>query len=74
MIVNKDALNKYGEEKGYKIMPSRGPPGFHLTISNSTNLQKSGSIGTHAFYVTKQVRLDILEHYIRIWKLERSLC
>jgi primary-amine oxidase len=63
LIVNKDALNKYGEEKGYKIMPSRGPPGFHLTITNSTNLQKSGSIGTHAYFVTKHVsHLSI--HYI----------
>jgi primary-amine oxidase len=35
-------------------MPSRGPPGFHLTITNSTNLLKSGSIGTHAYFVTKQ--------------------
>jgi primary-amine oxidase len=55
LIVNKDALNKYGEEKGYKIMPSRGPAGMHLTITNSTNLQKSGAIGTHAYFVTKQV-------------------
>lgn len=55
MIVNKEALNKYGEEKGYKIMPSRGPAGMHLTIANSTNLAKSGAIGTHGYFVTKQV-------------------
>jgi primary-amine oxidase len=55
LIVNKDSLNKYGEERGYKIMPSRGPPGIHQTITNSTNLQKSGATGTHGYFVTKHV-------------------
>lgn len=54
LIVNKDALNKYGEEIGYKIMPGRGSV-HRLTIGNSTNLQNSGSIGYHDYFVTKQV-------------------
>lgn len=53
LIVNKDALNKYGEEIGYKIMPGRGSV-HRLTIGNSTNLQNSGSIGYHDYFVTKQ--------------------
>jgi hypothetical protein len=36
-------------------MPSRGPPGIHQTITNSTNLQKSGATGTHGYFVTKHV-------------------
>nr|KIR88896.1 hypothetical protein I308_00977 [Cryptococcus tetragattii IND107] len=44
VIVNKDAPNKYGEPKGYKIMPSRGGSGMHLTIINSSNLFNSQDI------------------------------
>ncbi|KGB76295.2 hypothetical protein CNBG_2133 [Cryptococcus deuterogattii R265] len=38
VIANKDAPNKYGEPKGYKIMPSRGGSGFV----------------THQYYVLKR--------------------
>lgn len=41
VIVNKVAPNKYGEPKSYKIMPSRGGSGMHLTITNSSNLFNS---------------------------------
>ncbi|WWC71351.1 uncharacterized protein I206_105306 [Kwoniella pini CBS 10737] len=54
IVVNKDAPNKYGEPRGYKIMPSRGGAGMHLTITNSTNLLNSAGFATHAYYVTKQ--------------------
>ncbi|CAK5278719.1 unnamed protein product [Mycena citricolor] len=46
--------NKYGEARGYKISPSRGGSGMHLTIQDSPNLLKSQSFATHALYVTKQ--------------------
>ncbi|WRT68622.1 uncharacterized protein IL334_005600 [Kwoniella shivajii] len=54
IVVNKDQLNKYGEPRGYKIMPSRGGAGMHLTITNSSNLLNSAGFATHAYYVTKQ--------------------
>ena len=54
VVVNKNEINKYGEERGYRIMPSRGGAGMHLTIQNSTNLLNSQSFGTHDFYVTKR--------------------
>ncbi|KAK6910889.1 hypothetical protein I203_104924 [Kwoniella mangroviensis CBS 8507] len=54
IVVNKDAPNKYGEPRGYKIMPSRGGAGMHLTITNSSNLLNSVGFATHAYYVSKQ--------------------
>nr|XP_018261712.1 uncharacterized protein I303_06153 [Kwoniella dejecticola CBS 10117]OBR83870.1 hypothetical protein I303_06153 [Kwoniella dejecticola CBS 10117] len=54
IIVNKDAPNKFGEPRGYKIMPSRGGAGMHLTITNSSNLLNAAGFATHAYYVTKQ--------------------
>nr|XP_031863935.1 uncharacterized protein CI109_000579 [Kwoniella shandongensis]KAA5531007.1 hypothetical protein CI109_000579 [Kwoniella shandongensis] len=54
VIVNKDAPNKYGEPRGYKIMPSRGGAGMHLTIKNSSNLINSQGFADHAYYVTKR--------------------
>lgn len=50
-VVNKDKLNPYGEERGYRIMPGLGVS--HLTIQESYNLQKSQSFATHHLYVTK---------------------
>lgn len=54
IIANKDVLNKYGEERGYKMMPSRGG-GMYTTVQNSTNLKNSQEFAKHAYYVTKQV-------------------
>ncbi|WVQ79580.1 hypothetical protein IAT38_001680 [Cryptococcus sp. DSM 104549] len=54
VVVNKDAPNKYGEPRGYKMMPSRGGAGMHLTITNSSNLINSQGFATHAYYVTKR--------------------
>ena len=53
IVVNKDETNKYGEERGYRIMPSRGG-GTHLTITNSSNLLESANFATHHLYVTRQ--------------------
>ena len=67
MIVNKDAKNEFGEERGYRIMPSRGPAGFHMTIQNSTNMQKTAGFGTHAYYLTKHVSSPLRKgHHIQL--------
>ncbi|KAK4699567.1 hypothetical protein P7C70_g6693, partial [Phenoliferia sp. Uapishka_3] len=54
VVVNKNETNAYGEPRGYRIKPSRGGTGMHLTIQNSSNLFNSQSFGTHALYVTRQ--------------------
>jgi primary-amine oxidase len=54
MVVNKKQTNKYGEERGYRVMPSRGGAGMHLTIRNSSNLLNSQGFATHQLYVTKR--------------------
>ncbi|KAF7313195.1 Amine oxidase [Mycena kentingensis (nom. inval.)] len=54
LVENSDALNKFGEPRGYKIAPSRGGAGMHLTITESSNLLKSQGFATHGLYVTKQ--------------------
>ncbi|KAJ7078447.1 copper amine oxidase [Mycena belliarum] len=54
LVENSDKPNKYGEPRGYKIAPSRGGSGMHLTIENSANLLKSQAFAKHALYVTKQ--------------------
>lgn len=53
MVANYDAKNKYGEPRGYRVMPSRGGSGMHLTVQNSSNLFNSQNMATHALYVTK---------------------
>ncbi|ORY29317.1 putative copper amine oxidase [Naematelia encephala] len=53
LVVNKDELNANGEERGYKIMPSRGA-GMYLTVQNSSNLFNSQSFATDAYYVLKR--------------------
>lgn len=35
-IINKDKPNKYGEYRGYRILPSQGT--IHLAMHNSSNL------------------------------------
>ncbi|ODO11062.1 hypothetical protein I350_01664 [Cryptococcus amylolentus CBS 6273] len=54
VVVNKNATNKYGEPRGYKMMPSRGGAGMHLTITNSSNLLNSQGFATHQYYVCKR--------------------
>ena len=52
-VVNYDAKNKFGEARGYRMLPGRGG-GMYMTIQDSSNLLKSQSFATHGFYVTKQ--------------------
>ncbi|KAJ7199635.1 putative copper amine oxidase [Mycena pura] len=59
LVENSDALNQYGEPRGYKVAPSRGGAGMHLTITNSSNLLKSQGFATHALYVTKQKDTEV---------------
>lgn len=51
-IVNTDAPNEFGENRGYRIMPATAP--MHLTVQNSTNLAKAAQWATHDFFVTRQ--------------------
>ncbi|KDQ60427.1 hypothetical protein JAAARDRAFT_191806 [Jaapia argillacea MUCL 33604] len=53
IVENQNATNKYGEPRGYRIMPSSGG-GMRLTIQNSSNLINSQNFATHQLYVTKQ--------------------
>lgn len=51
-VVNSDALNPYGNPRGYRITPSSST--IHLTVENSTNLANAANWATHDFFVTKQ--------------------
>jgi primary-amine oxidase len=51
-VINKDAINKYGEYRGYRISPSLGA--IHLTVEDSSNLVNSARWATHDLQVTKQ--------------------
>ncbi|KAJ7906597.1 copper amine oxidase, partial [Mycena leptocephala] len=59
LVENSDKPNKYGEPRGYKIAPSRGGAGMHLTIEDSPNLLKSQGFAKHALYVTKQKDTEV---------------
>ncbi|KAL8639330.1 MAG: hypothetical protein Q9228_003622 [Teloschistes exilis] len=52
-VVNKDAVNPYGEYRSYKIMPATGNRN-HLTIQNSTTLGKSANWATHHLYAVQR--------------------
>ncbi|KAL7416504.1 copper amine oxidase [Mrakia frigida] len=54
IVENSDEQNKYGENRGYKVMPSRGGAGAHLTIQDSPNLKESGNFAKHHLYVTRR--------------------
>ena len=51
-VVNLDVPNKYGEPRGYRLLPSAGTA--HLVIQNSSNLARAANWATHDLYVTKQ--------------------
>ncbi|GAA6059733.1 hypothetical protein JCM10212_000261 [Sporobolomyces blumeae] len=53
LIYNKAEKNKYGEERAYRIMPSRGG-GIHMAMKKSSNLGPSANFATHHLFVTKQ--------------------
>ncbi|KAL8725493.1 MAG: hypothetical protein Q9166_007313 [cf. Caloplaca sp. 2 TL-2023] len=52
-VVNKDAPNKYGEYRGWKITPATGNRNY-LVIQNSTLLGKSVNWATHHLYAVQQ--------------------
>ena len=51
-VINKDAVNKYGEYRGYRISPSLGA--IHLTVEDSSNLANAARWANHDVQVTKQ--------------------
>ncbi|KAK5165228.1 uncharacterized protein LTR77_009326 [Saxophila tyrrhenica] len=51
-VVNTDKPNKYGEYRGYRILPSDGT--CHLTVQNSSNLEAAVHPFTHDLYVLRQ--------------------
>ncbi|KAF7334469.1 Amine oxidase [Mycena venus] len=59
LVENSDKLNKYGEPKGFRVAPSRGGAGMHITIQDSPNLLKSAGFAKHALYVTKQKDTEV---------------
>ncbi|KFA62426.1 hypothetical protein S40285_06085 [Stachybotrys chlorohalonatus IBT 40285] len=53
VVLNKDAVNLYGEYRGYKIAPNLGTP-VYLTVQNSTNAQRAVNFATHNLFATRQ--------------------
>lgn len=52
LIVNQGELNKYGEKRGFRILPSAGVA--HLTMENSTVLRNSANWATHDLMISVQ--------------------
>lgn len=52
IIVNKDEPNKYGEYRGYRVLPSTGT--VHLTVEDSTNLVNAANWANHDIQITQQ--------------------
>lgn len=50
-IINQAAPNKYGEYRGYRILPAS--PTIHLTVQNSSNLHNTINWATHDLYLTQ---------------------
>lgn len=51
-VINMDEKNKYGEYRGYRILPSQGT--IHLTVQNSSNLVNAANWAGYDIQVTKQ--------------------
>ncbi|KAL3467115.1 copper amine oxidase [Aspergillus heterothallicus] len=51
-VINQDEKNKYGEYRGYRILPSSGTA--HLTVQNSTNLANAAHWAEYDIQVTQQ--------------------
>ncbi|KAL4749209.1 hypothetical protein BDW72DRAFT_195030 [Aspergillus terricola var. indicus] len=51
-VVNQDKPNKFGEPRGYRILPSAGTA--HLTVLNSSNLVHAAHWAEYDVQVTKQ--------------------
>ncbi|PQE19406.1 Copper amine oxidase protein [Rutstroemia sp. NJR-2017a BBW] len=55
MYVVTGPKNDFGEHRGYRIVPGTGVgTPIHLTIKNSTNLEKAAEWATSDFFITKQ--------------------
>lgn len=50
-VINQDALNAYGEYRGYRILPAS--PTVHLTVLNSSNLARTINWATHDLFLTQ---------------------
>ncbi|KAL4807301.1 copper amine oxidase [Aspergillus unguis] len=51
-VVNQDMTNKYGEARGYRILPSSGTA--HLSVLNSSNLVNAAHWAEYDVQITKQ--------------------
>jgi primary-amine oxidase len=51
IVVNQEETNQYGELRGYRVLPMSAA---HLTVENSTALQRAGYFATHDLFVTKR--------------------
>lgn len=52
IIVNQDEKNKYGEYRGYRLLPYAGVS--HLAIENSTILKNSAKWAEHDIMISKR--------------------
>jgi primary-amine oxidase len=52
IVVNENATNKYGEYRGYRILPYTGTA--HLTVKDSSNLNNAARWAEYDIQVTKQ--------------------
>jgi primary-amine oxidase len=66
VVVNRNATNKFGELKGYRISPGVGSP-IYLTPKNSTSAGRTASWASHHLYVTK--RKDTEQRSARSWNV-----
>ena len=51
-IVNTEKPNKYGEYRGYRVLPSQGT--IHLSVQNSSNLVNAANWAYHDLAITKR--------------------
>ncbi|KAL4924490.1 copper amine oxidase [Aspergillus undulatus] len=51
-VINQDMKNKFGESRGYRILPSSGTA--HLTVQNSSNLAHAAHWAEYDVQVTQQ--------------------
>ncbi|CAI6089956.1 unnamed protein product [Clonostachys chloroleuca] len=52
LVVNRDEKNKFGENRGYRILPYTGAA--HLTVQNSSVLQNSANWANHDIMVSQR--------------------
>ncbi|TEA10610.1 Membrane primary amine oxidase [Colletotrichum sidae] len=56
IVVNRDALNEYGEMRGYQVVPAQPAAALHsrLTAVNSTSLGRTAGWSSHDVHITAQ--------------------